>query len=624
MNRKPAALVSALLLLPFCLAAQTNSTVDITDDVYVLLEKAEQRGLCSPLRNTRPYTERYITARLDEILESLRNSGGGYTADTEISETAAYAEKFRHTAGFDPQNLSYRVESSTGRFPVSFEFNNTTEGFVSGGVYGDSSLNSAGFELFHSFNFLGDLGSHVSYRTSGYIGLTSMRLQNVGTYTVGKWWNDPEDDTDRYINVFRNNSVLPYSYKKRWDGSVYNRISGDGLNGWPDSTSMAFGMYGEINASLLDDRIEIGAGRINREWAAMDSGSSLVLNSSAAPFMGVDIKVELFRFLSFSTLTGVLEFPNQGYINGNAWYRESPGDTVDSYFFQNAYSIAMVDLDFRYAHLDFGSTCIWPKRFELGYMFPLVDSVVYQNSVGDYDNLALFGDIKLRYPGIGSVWASLFLDELFNFKINPFEKTRCMFAYQFGARAELPAVPFMSVSFRYTKIEPYCYTHQALKYQPWYSGYISQSYTNNGSGLGYYLPPNSDEFFLRVDARPAPGLAAGLQYQLVRHGADYGSASVPGSSLYSEMNPEGRDELTKYFLRDGVYEWTSMVSIDMSYSLRQLRIPVTVTASAGYVYDWFTRSDGTGRDASLSAYETSEYPVKSGAVLSVGFRAFRY
>ena len=60
---------------------------------------------------------------------------------------------------------------------------------------------------------------------------------------------------------------------------------------------------------------------------------------------GVDTTVNLFKWLNFSALTGFLEFPNQNYINENAWYpRDDEGkkitDIKDSFFFHNLFSMA--------------------------------------------------------------------------------------------------------------------------------------------------------------------------------------------------------------------------------------------------------------------------------------------
>ena len=61
------AFISCFFIMLSCFGfAQTNNTVDITDDVYVLLRTAETKGLCSRLSNVKPYTEKYIFERSTE------------------------------------------------------------------------------------------------------------------------------------------------------------------------------------------------------------------------------------------------------------------------------------------------------------------------------------------------------------------------------------------------------------------------------------------------------------------------------------------------------------------------------------------------------------------------------
>lgn len=659
-----------LLILTFVavlpLFAQTYDTVDITDDVYSFLIIAEQNGYCERLENIKPYTQKYIVKVLEEIKENIeeKNSENEYKFyNQELDTVNFYLNRYYKVPGIDWSRMSIRFENNADNFPLSLEFNNTTETFISSGIYSNSDLNSTGFELFHNFNFLGDLGNNVSYRSSGYLGFTKMNLQTVGEdYLIGYWWYDDWRDTKegggdethdfltidqltkRTIRTYKNNNCLPYSYKKKWDGSVYflSKLDCNGLEGWPFVPSLAFGMYGELRGNFINDRLSLGISRVNREWAAMDEGSSLVLNKFASPFIAIDASLKLFDWFSFDTLTGVFEFPNAAYINENAWYmlkkgrienqegaqavEKDPKYTVeDSYFFQNAYSVGMINFDITNLHIDFGSTCIWPKRFEIGYMFPLIDRVVYQNSVGDYDNLSLFGDIKGTLPGIGSIWFSAYADEINSLTPKLFTKTRCMFAYQFGSKVALPFLPFATISARYTKIEPYCYTHQAIIKQPWYSEYISEAYMNNGRPLGYYLDPNSDEIFVRIDTKPAPATSVSLQYQLIRHGADFGSGAVAGSSLYSEMPTGIRDSLYKYFLHDGTYEWMNIIALEGSYNFNKLKVPLQLSCTVGYLYDYFTQSSGgANQKTPYKKINTAEYPVNQGVVISLSLKLFAF
>ena len=361
---------------------------------------------------------------------------------------------------------------------------------------------------------------------------------------------------------------------------------------------------------------------------------------NAHPFFGVDTTVNLFKWLNFSALTGFLEFPNQNYINENAWYpRDDAGNKIedikDSFFFHNLFSMAEFNFDFTNVHFDFGSTVVYPNRFELGYSFPLVDRVVYQNNVGDYDNLALFANLKGMLPGIGSIWGSIYIDEINALKTDALHNTRCMFAYQAGSKVNIPWLPFTVLSLRYSKIEPYCYTHEALdpeKNQPYYSHYICENYTNNGESLGYYLQPNSDEIFVKLETQPLPAASFSLQYQLIRHGVDWGSESniYSGSSIYSELPAgrygPGRNNLHKYFLKDGVYEWMNILALQASYDCKHFGIPLQFYGTIGYVHNWFTSigSATPSKNAKYSKYSSDEYKEDRGVVLSLGIKACLY
>ena len=631
-----------LLLLPvifFCgiLYAQTNVTISLDDDVYILLQNIELRGYCSMLSSVKPYTEKYIVSKLEEAADYLEDN---YEEDEMVSQKeliASYLKKYEHPEGLDKLRLYYRKEGDVMGIPVSFEISNSFQTTISSGFYNHDEMNTLSYDIFNQAEFSGDLGENISYKNQTYLGSTYAPLRKIGEYDIGYWYsstyNRPGDgtgaseisdydcpcgQTPRYISVYRNYAYLPYSYKKYWDGSVYSfdgGINAGGLEPWPYTPSLAFGMKGEIRGIFLNDVIELSAGRMTREWSGMDYGSSLVLNANARPFFGGEIVLKPFKWLSVKTLTGVLEMPNRSDMLSRAYYpvdadghdtRDSLEDSnynddeyKDYHYFQNAFSIAELDIDFKYVHIDLGSTCVWPKRFELGYSFPLIDRVVYQNDVGDYDNLALFGSFKLRYAGAGCTWFSFYLDELNAFLTKFWKNTRAMYAFQAGIKLIMPdPLPLGTFTFRYTKVEPYCYTHQSINGTPWYNGYINENYSNNGYCLGYYLQPNSDELLLRLDVNPTASMAAAFQYQMIRHGADFGDKQVPGSNLYSELPRRGRGSLRKNFLFDGAYEWSHIFALSGSYKVSS-RIPVKINASAGIIYDYFSSIDG----AAVSIYE---------------------
>ena len=164
---------------------------------------------------------------------------------------------------------------------------------------------------------------------------------------------------------------------------------------------------------------------------------------------------------------------------------------------------------------------IWQKRFELAYLNPLT---IYHSAqhghVGDFDNAVVGGDIAVTIPAWGQWYFSLFIDEIEHDKFNQlFTFPKNMFAFQTGFHVPVTVrrLPFSSVRAQYTKIEPYTYTHHPSS-TPFFPGndepLMSTNYTHDGENLGYYLPPNSDEFMIRVTSLPALGFL--FEYNLLR------------------------------------------------------------------------------------------------------------
>jgi hypothetical protein len=161
---------------------------------------------------------------------------------------------------------------------------------------------------------------------------------------------------------------------------------------------------------------------------------------------------------------------------------------------------------------------------------------------------------------------------------------------------------------------------------------IDTSYSNNGESLGYYLPPNSDEIALRLESTLLPGTRAHVQYQLIRHGVEYGYGRVDGSSLRDKIVKS--EDSNKYFLRDGVYQWDNVIKTGGSFSLRGFNIPAVLYAEAGLVLTNFSKAavpyapgdpeakdQGRG-DGDYSFFSDDTYKSGMGFIVSLGFRIF--
>jgi hypothetical protein len=351
------------------------------------------------------------------------------------------------------------------------------------------------------------------------------------------------------------------------------------------------------------------------EWGSVPFGSSMHLNQAARPFLSLETEFNPLSWFGIATLTGVLEYYNSAGIKDSAMS------------FQNAYSITLLQFRYKnYFFLDLGEIAVWPKRFELGYMLPIVSTIFYQNNIGDFDNMAAMLNLKGQLPGVGNIWASIFWDEAFWIR-NFNEVDGTMFATQAGTEISLPFLAFSSLKLSYTKINPYCYTHNR-NYNPWYGGNIAMetSYTNNGVNLGYYLPPNSVEYLAVFKTALSKSVLTHLQYQLVQHGADYGSSAVDGSNLLSELDPIGRhgdNPVSKrFFLHDGAYQWMHIIKTGVEWNLSGL--PVTFFGEAGAVISYFTNigadANVTGQAHPYQVIDTSEYPRSTGIIVKLGFK----
>jgi hypothetical protein len=346
--------------------------------------------------------------------------------------------------------------------------------------------------------------------------------------------------------------------------------------------------------------------------------------------LALETVIQPFPWIAFSSLTGVLEYHNATGFDNNSGIKDN------AEVFQNAFSIVMLEFNIEnYFNIGLGTSVIWPKRFELGYIFPFADNLLSQNNIGDFDNMALFLNLQAQYPGIGKLWFSFFLDEMNIQEIRGFfNMDRMMYAYQFGGAFHIPWMPFSSITASYTKVEPYNFTHVRESY-PWYGHNLMETnYVNFGRSLGHYIPPNSDEFLIRFETLPTAQSMIGLQYQLIRHGANYGNRAVDGSSLWSELDPCGEERssneaLRKHFLRDGAYKWMHILRLRGEYSFTGLSLPFKMFGEVGGVFSYFTDifdESGTAPTNSgryqFRVINTPQYPHTLNFITVLGVKLF--
>jgi hypothetical protein len=597
--------------------SQTHLSVNLDSQVYHVLEQAEIRGLCSPLSGARPYTQSVVLVAINEILNSDNSKK---LSATELEILEQYRDRLaKPKKGIDWQRGGWYGGASLGKtnIPLSLNIGVGAKFEGSAGLYPSFGEHYFGGEIWLQGYLNGDIGRHISYGFSADGGLVQAPrkyLGNGNTYYDG--FEDHGENVNRTITVYSEPLThFPYSYKKQWDGSVYFFEDLSGYDSWPQIIAGCYNIFAELTSSFLDNKFILRLGRISRDWGTGPMGSSLAFNQMARPFLGIEGEFSPFSWFSFTSLTGVLEYFNTEGIRASSMNN------------QNAFSINMLQFRYKnYVFFDFIDSVVWPKRFELGYLVPIINNFLYQNNIGDSDNMAVTFNLKLQYPGLGNIWFSLFIDEI-KLDTHFWDLDRTMTAAQAGLNIHLPFLAFSSIRLSYTVVNPYCYTH-TRNFNPWYGDMaMDTAYTNNGVNLGYYLPPNSDELLFRFETMPVKSLVTRLQYQMIRHGADYGSSAVDGSSQLSELDPIGRDTkpvLKRFFLHDGAYQWMHIIKAGVEWNLPKL--PIALYGEAGVVISYFTNieepANVTGTSHPYSVIDTSEYPKSTGIIIKLGVKVY--
>ncbi|MDR3148122.1 MAG: hypothetical protein LBU00_07100 [Treponema sp.] len=621
--KKLAAGACAILVFftTFAAFGQNHGSVSLDHEIYYILEQCETRGLCSDLPPVRPWTRSLVLSRVNEALTSAVE-GPGALRDSERRILENYRDDLGDaTSGLDLRAGSYsaRTEIGTSGVEISGKAGVGVDIEASAGLYpGDTPY---GMETWVNAFLAGDIGRNVSYGFSFSGGIIRVPREELGTYhTYYEGYISPSTEgTEYYDRIHQTYSQplthFPYAYRKRWDGSIHTLEDINGFGSWPNSFAFGYNENFELTGNFLDGRLLFRLGRFGRDWGLTPVGSSLALSQAARPFLGIEGSFTPFSWFSLSTLAGTLEYFNELGIT----------DSAESN--QNGFSITMLEFKYKnYLFLDVGQGNIWPKRWELGYLSSFA-SFYYQNNIGDFDNTVYFMNFKAQYPGFGNLWVSTLLDEVMLDK-DIFTLDRFMWTYQGGVNVHLPFLSFASLKLSYTKVEPYCYTHTTVNV-PWYRTAMEQAYTNNGVGLGSYLPPNTDELLLRFELKPTLRSSSHFQYQMIRHGADYGSSAVDGSSFVSELDPSNRSSnpvLEKYFLHDGAYQWYHILKLGGEHSFNISGAPLfRVSAEAGMVFSQFSNIEGQPNSGASSPYhmiDTAEYPRRIGFVFSLGVRIF--
>ena len=493
MKKKLIPILLLTLFISGISATQTQLSVPLDNPVYLLLDTGKLRGLFPSVSYAKPYSNAQVVEMLYTMLENTESPG-------EISLIRSYLAELRPE---QDQNIF-----KTGRLPLK---SSDISDFELGASF-KTSLNSStedpdNYDQRNVFNMLfqGNLTDYFSYRMDA--GLRYDKLSSTA-------W-------------------APYTYSTPGEGFYisYNEDSPIGYSdGENNSHSSSYNTSPEMALSLLDNRIFLRWGMIKRDWGPAEG--NILISENARSFDAIESTFNFTDSFSYVFLTGTLT------------------DWEEDDNFQNMLTSNRMEFHFPYG-IDFSinQSVIWVKRFELGYMNPFMNEIVYQNTLGNYDNMYLGLELAWNFLEGYQLYGSYTADEMRYWTYDKwFTEVRNIFALQGGVKGVVPVLPFTTVNIQYTRLEPFFYTHYAQKY-PSYTDYYDDEektrmltyYANKGENLGYHLPPDSHEVLLTARTAAFRNLLIDLSYSFITHSDQYGT-SIQDAIDYDLYEEGGYDE----------------------------------------------------------------------------------
>ena len=587
-----------MFVIPLCFGlpafAQQQTAVDLTHPVYRIIETAELRGVLSRLSAVKPYTRSQVADMLATI--------------------QAHMDAFSPAERKIIEGLVQEFASPYAGSPVW----TSEDGMAAVGGNIEAHLRVEPVQLIQAATSAsGTSASGTS--TSGALPEDLWQLTSRATpYLAGQLtpWLSIKGEMGFTYDKIEKGLYLPYEFSKECDAghidfSAERYTSDPYMNGYGGGGGkkiiypmFSYDIREDIAAASDSGSVLVRLSRFRRDWG-IGSGS-LVLSGTARPFVGLDME---FRPSEYFAISGSLGSLTNWQKAGN----EKSTDTANAISWQKMVGLQRLELfPTKWLTIAATGTMVGAKRFELGYVSPLLFNVMYQNQLADVDNLGVQVDGSVQVPTIGKFYASFYADEMEITNLSQlFTKARNMFALQGGAKVPVPGLPFSTLTFQYTKIEPFVYAH----YPTWYPDYrmrVDTSYTQDGENLGYYLPPNSDEFLLKFETMPAPEWRVAAQYSFVRHGDNpeygvgegkvlgdvskwlfYGDSAHPGGDLYMDKN----------FLHDGLYDYSHILKLNAYWrpanppEIFGAKLPMELGIGYGFSYTWYDDTYYTPKNA---------------------------
>lgn len=590
----------SILCLIICVAAAAalsagqHRSVPLDHRVYQVIRSAEIRGAVAPQMSVKPYSASFVVALLDQMIHKPELFSPAELGEINSLRSSLVPEYGTESFSQMIREGSYHGYDEDRGFGVAIgaEMESQLAYSVASGAYDFRSAVRPYID--------GDFLDFASFHMDASIRLDRLnnRLWPSHDFTIpgeGFYFTFAFDDPTKSV-VYMDEIPAERFY-------------------------FGFDMFPEISFSLRDGAVQFRWGMLHRNWGV--GHNSLQLAGSARTFDGFEGYLEFGDWLRYTFLTGSLGTFSLTEIDGEPFFSDSRLAKDDSNF-HNMFSMKRVELNLPMNFI-FGiyESCVWQKRFEIGYINPFAVLMLQQNLLGDYDNMLAGVDLQWYLPGglrLHGSWATTEMHHP-----NPlvwFSEARNILGVQGGIDVPLPVGLFSLLSVQYTRLEPFFYSHyrheDEEQLHPIYRGgdnELETAYVNKGENLGYPLHPNSDELLVRASGGILPGLDGMVTLKYQRRSGQYGyriDMPMNYSDYRKGLYPE------KDFAAN-VMERT--LSIETGVSKQLQKLPIKLFASYRYVHTLSREriSDDTDYEPSFGPWED---PVRD-HIIKVGVNLFR-
>ncbi len=235
-------------------------------------------------------------------------------------------------------------------------------------------------------------------------------------------------------------------------------------------------------------------------------------------FLKMNFKYGIVRFSSIFAAT-------VGYM------QENRDDRYTKYFSAHRLKVAIPKI----ADLSISDVVIYNGRIEFAYLNPILLWHFAEKSLQDRDNKNFVLDFQTKFLKNVEFQGTIFVDDDEQFALFMGETSRSQkFVYQLGTMVYEPLIKNLSLTFEYTKIRPYTYSHYDIR----------NNYTSNGVNLGHRIGPNADELFSRITYNISNWGRINLEYSHVRKGNNiYDANGVLIKNVGGDITQTFRDDI---------------------------------------------------------------------------------